>query len=158
MAGTSREKNFKAVKLLPLTNAGFINKDIWFKENNRCFLVLMGAWKQNENLAKFFAMIFQKTETKEKEVATHLFLMSSDWSTAIIASKSVNNFIQPPIKASKTCLPQTLTITPLLYNVMITVKNHISWCLVSTSIAVNVIRNIGLVRRPTRKTSYLWHW
>ena len=54
MAGTSREKNFKAVKLLPLTNAGSINKDIRFKENNQCFLVLMGAWKQNKNLAKFF--------------------------------------------------------------------------------------------------------
>ena len=100
-------------------------------------------------------MIVQKTETKEKEVATHLFLMSLDWSTAIIASKSVNNFIQPPIKASKTYLPQTLTPTPLLYNVMITVKNHISWCLVSTSIAVNVIRNIGLVRRPTEKNLLL---
>ena len=42
------------------------------------------------------------------------------------------------------CPLQTPHPTPLMYNVMITVKNHIQWCLVRASITVDVMRKIGL--------------
>lgn len=58
------EKNLKALKLLPLTNAGFFNREVQYKENSQCFLILMGAWKRNKNLAKICFIIFQKWSEK----------------------------------------------------------------------------------------------
>ena len=42
------------------------------------FLSFDGGMETKRESGKGFSMIFQKTETKEKEVATHLFLMSLD--------------------------------------------------------------------------------